>query len=190
MREINKRREVVSMKGIKEGFTLIELMVGIAIIGVMAAIALPKFTNVTNEAKIASIQSNLVNIRTMIDMYYVKNEDIPSLEMGVEDGYLGGAEDYYSKEVLSSTPAYKGLHKYGWGEKKFNVEDTNKVSEVREFGIDGFLGDGKGGWCYIKATKSQLDDPYGGEYFRKHNGQIRANLTHGTYGSDLNWARF
>jgi len=174
----------------KKGFSLIELMVVIAIIGFLAAITIPRFIDLTDGAKIANVQSNLVNIRSMISMYQIKNGDYPDLEMEKEDGDLGGAKKYLNKNVLPKTSAYKGLFKYGWGEKKFSVEETNKISEVKEFGLDDFNGDGKGGWCYIKATKSQLDDPYGGKYFKKHNGQIRANLAHGTYGSEIWWNRY
>ncbi len=73
----------------RQGFTLIELMVAIAIIGILTAIALPRFANITKEGEIAQIQANRKNLQTSLDMALVK-EDIK-----VED--LRG---YYPKNQL------------------------------------------------------------------------------------------
>lgn len=58
----------------KKGFTLIELMVTIAVIGVLAAIAIPRFSNITKDAEIAQIQANRRNIETALHTYLVQED--------------------------------------------------------------------------------------------------------------------
>lgn len=56
------------------GFTLIELMLTAAIIGLLAAIALPKFGNLIIKSKEASIKGKLGSLRSAIHIYYCDTE--------------------------------------------------------------------------------------------------------------------
>ena len=57
-----------------KGFTLIELMVVIAIIGTLAAIAIPKFAELMRKAKEGSTKGNLGVLRSCLRIYYASND--------------------------------------------------------------------------------------------------------------------
>jgi type IV pilus assembly protein PilA len=58
----------------RKGFTLIELLIVVVIIGILAAIAIPKFANTKEKAYIASMKSDLRNIATAQEGYFSDNQ--------------------------------------------------------------------------------------------------------------------
>jgi prepilin-type N-terminal cleavage/methylation domain-containing protein len=57
----------------KKGFTLIELLIVVVIIGILAAIAIPKFANTKEKAYIASMKADLRNLVTAQEAYFSEN---------------------------------------------------------------------------------------------------------------------
>jgi prepilin-type N-terminal cleavage/methylation domain-containing protein len=57
----------------RPGFTLIELLIVVVIIGVLAAIAIPKFGSSKNKAYVASMKSDLRNLVTAQESYFTDN---------------------------------------------------------------------------------------------------------------------
>ena len=57
----------------KKGFTLIELLIVVVIIGILAAIAIPKFANTKEKAYVASMKSDLRNLVTAQEAYFSDN---------------------------------------------------------------------------------------------------------------------
>ena len=54
----------------RKGFTLIELLIVVVIIGILAAIAIPKFANTKEKAYLASMKSDLRNMATAEEAYF------------------------------------------------------------------------------------------------------------------------
>ena len=78
------------MKGRSKGFTLIELLIVVVIIGVLAAIAIPKFQNTKGKANAASLRADLRNLVTAEEAYFYDNSvyttDVNSLNIRVTTG--------------------------------------------------------------------------------------------------------
>ena len=62
------------MKLNKKGFTLIELMIVVAIIGILAAIAIPKFADLIGKSKEGATKGSLSSVRGALQIYYGDNE--------------------------------------------------------------------------------------------------------------------
>jgi general secretion pathway protein G len=73
----------------KRGFTLVEILIVMSIIGILVSIAVPIYTRSITRTKESVLKSNLFTIRTVIDEYtYDKQKAPQSLEDLVNEGYL------------------------------------------------------------------------------------------------------
>ena len=63
----------------KGGFTLVEILIVVVILGILAAIVIPQFTEASTEAKTSSLCTDLQTMRSQIELYKVQhNDDLPS----------------------------------------------------------------------------------------------------------------
>jgi type II secretion system protein G len=62
----------------ERGFTLIELMIVVAIIAILAGILIPNFVNARAQAQTAACESNLRAIATALELYYADNQVYPA----------------------------------------------------------------------------------------------------------------
>jgi len=62
----------------KQGFTLIELLIVVAIIGILAAIAIPQFSSYRQKAYNSAAQSDLRNLKTQMEAHHYDNDAYPS----------------------------------------------------------------------------------------------------------------
>ncbi len=72
-------RKIIKMLNNKKGFTLIELIVVIAVLGILAAVALPRIGAVTSDAKVQADAANIKILQEAAETYYAKNGEFPSV---------------------------------------------------------------------------------------------------------------
>lgn len=168
----------------KKGFTLIELMVTIAIIGLLAAIALPKFADVTEDAKVANVQGNLASLRTASEMFMVKNETRKFTDMFTmgKDDLSEEFQDFYSKGKVPAIEPGRNL-------------DHRKVG--MNYGtMSTFDGVNSGNWgpfaYYVDVEAVEGEEIDGQEKKPSYYNYIQmyALLEEDTYGADINWREF
>jgi type II secretion system protein G len=82
LKHSDKNRTIRSRQ---HGFTLVELLLVLVILGILAAIVLPRFTNRTKQAQIAATQTQIATFKTALDAYEVDNGYYPKGKNGLMD---------------------------------------------------------------------------------------------------------
>jgi prepilin-type N-terminal cleavage/methylation domain-containing protein len=135
------------------GFTLIELLVVVAIIGLLAAIAVPKYMDSLERANLAATLGNLSTLRTTITVYYSTYLAYPdSIDLSTESKL---------KENLMEIPYVKSKYPFG--------NDSPYGNSVTVSSIANVIPETKGkGWFYNK--------PDGKIYINSIASDIKGNV--------------
>jgi general secretion pathway protein G len=71
------------MKRTPRGFTLVEILIVVIILGILAAIVIPQFTNASNDARNNSVSSMLQTARSQIELFKIQHGDTPPVAAGM-----------------------------------------------------------------------------------------------------------
>jgi type IV pilus assembly protein PilA len=98
------------MKKNQKGFTLIELMIVVAIIGILAAIALPKFADMLEKSRDGATKGNLDSMKSAINMYTA--DQAGAYPVIITDTHVSQSNDVnFLKKYMDSIPAVKSTAK-------------------------------------------------------------------------------
>ncbi len=97
------------LKKDERGFTLIELLIVIAILGVLAALAIPRFINMNKEAQIKACHTNVATLNTAIEMYRAKNNSDPANVAALSTGTTAVLQSSLTCPVTGEVGAYSFL---------------------------------------------------------------------------------
>jgi general secretion pathway protein G len=95
------------------GFTLIEIMVVVIILGILAATILPRFIGMTQDAKVGRAQSDIATLETALERFYLNMNGYPSTEEGLKSLVEAPADEARAKDWRG--PYIKDLRVDPWG---------------------------------------------------------------------------
>ena len=130
----------------KNAFTLVEILIVVVILGILATIVIPKFSEASSEAKTSSLTKNLQNIRASIQYYKVQhNDSLPGSSSGVSFvEALLNPTNMAGEIVANSAIEAKGPYLNKIPQNPFNNLDTVE--------LNGTLGNGSHGWNFNTTT--------------------------------------
>lgn len=134
----------------QSGFTLIEIMVVVVILGVLGALIVPNVIGVPDEARVEAAKSDIGAIGSALEMYRLDNSIYPSTEQGLE-ALVEQPTGFPEPRKWGPEPYLKKLKDDPWGEPYYYF------SEDRSFEIYSYGADRKEGGEGVDADISSND---------------------------------
>ena len=131
----------------KNGFTLVEILVVVVILGILAAVVIPQFSEASTEAKLASLCTDLQTLRSQIELYKIQHNDVPPTFAN------------FTAQMTAQTDI-TGAVGIDFGPYMQKIA-TNQFNNLNTLDNTGTIGDDVGGWDYDETTSAiNADDNY------------------------------
>jgi len=115
----------------KSGFTLVEILIVVVILGILAAIVIPQFTSASSEAKLSALRSDLQTVRSQIELYKIQHTDaLPGTVSGVTFVQAMTSKTNVSGSLTDADPAKVKYGKYMERMPKNPYNDSDAVLEA------------------------------------------------------------
>ena len=140
-----------------KGFTLVEILIVVIILGILAAIVIPQFTEASNDARESALRSDLQTLRSQIELYKIQHLDrYPSQDEGEVVGDMDAAEfvtDLTGKtNQAGTTDVGDGALDYGAYLQSFPGNPFADGDNAVTVGAGAPAGDGSTGWHFNTTT--------------------------------------
>jgi general secretion pathway protein G len=123
------------------GFTLVEILIVVIILGILAAIVIPQFTNASNDARNNSVASTLQTMRGQIELYKIQHGDTPPTQGSLVTLLTNKTDTTGNILTAGATTGYFGPYV-----QSFPTNPINGLSAV------GAAAATDVGWVYVTAN--------------------------------------
>jgi len=132
----------------KSGFTLVEILIVVVILGILAAIVIPQFTEASTEAKESRLVSDLQTMRSQIELFKIQhNDDLPGAGTATFVQAMTQYTDVAGALALVQAP---GAGVYGPYIQQIPTNPWNDFNTVRDDGAAA--GANTEGWRFDTTT--------------------------------------
>ena len=129
------------MKTKRSGFTLVEILIVVVILGILAAIVIPQFTEASTEAKLSSLCTDLQTLRSQIELYKIQhNDELPGFGTASFTDALTAQTDIAGAVGTDYGPYIQKIPT-----NQFNNDDTVEMNGTLN-------GDDSAGWNFDTTT--------------------------------------
>ena len=121
----------------RAGFTFLEIIVVVAILGILAAIVIPNFMGGVDQAKVTATQTSISSVKQQLELYKLDNNRYPTTEQGLKALVEKPTTDPAPRKWRQYLPE---LPKDGWGNDFTYIcpAPSNKAPyEIRSYGAGG-----------------------------------------------------
>ncbi len=122
------------------GFTLVEILIVVIILGILAAIVIPQFANASTDARTSNLRTSLANVRNQIEVFKMQHNDTAPALVGMWTLMTGQSD---TTEANSAAPS--GTH---WG-PYLQAPPINPLNNMT--GVSSADPDVNAGWYYEPA---------------------------------------
>jgi general secretion pathway protein G len=140
----------------KSAFTLVEILIVVIILGILAAIVIPQFTEASNDARYSALQNDLQTVRSQLELYKVQHQDNYPTDAGIAGTkdvmlQLTSKTDMFGN-IMPATGGTAAAYPLGPYLQKFPLNQFDNLNTVTS-GSSAVAGDNSTGWYWDTNQK-------------------------------------